>query len=238
MTAKLDRLVKQNLDNVALWCTADFFLLPDLKADIQECLLDRFAATLAFFHDFSLSLIASKAAHHQLVDNKDVIDSLFTVFPKAVTKIYKRPGARELHKLFAVFACGLREHLPAHIMWNLMKAIPEFQQDVSTVLVALHFPQATNEFVVGGLEELCVSENWAIYHGQSLHDRASYRCTGCGKLSSNMISKVKKCYMTLDPFSLGTRKWCNDCACTSIKSLIKTVTGGWPAGAPDRGEAR
>lgn len=123
-------------------------------------------------------------------------------------------------------------------MWHLMKTIPQFQQDISTALIAMNFPKATKEVVSGGLEKLCVSEAWNSHSVWASKDTISYRCSECGKETPRVGasgSRDSGFDMTLDPFSLGTRKWCNDCAFVSIKSLLKTMISGWPADAPDYG---
>lgn len=127
--------------NVALWYTADFFLLPELKTDIQEYLLGRFAATLWLFHHYKISLVNCGTISRNNVHLEE--HEFFNDLTSALAKIYENPNARELQKLFAVFACGLREHLPKETMWDLMSKTPAFRQDVSTVLIALHFPNAT-----------------------------------------------------------------------------------------------
>lgn len=217
---------------------ADFFLLPDLKAEIQEYLTERCAATLWWFHDFKLSQGAREAVHSQLVDDQVNLSNFIIDLSEAVTKIYKSPVARQLHKLFAIFACGLREHLPAQTMWRLMKENPQFQQDISTALIAIHFPKATNEFVSGGLEKLGVSEAWNAHSAWTSKDSISFRCSECGKENIKVVMlkpRGRGFEMTLDPFSLGTRKWCNDCAFVSLKSLLKTMISGWPSGAANSG---
>lgn len=222
-------------NNVSLWRTADFFLVSDLKVEIQEYLVARFAGMLSCFHDFRLSLVDSEAVHTYHVD-QDNVDVFFVDLSEAVTKIYKSPGARQLHKMFAIFACGLREHWPAQIMRRLMKDIPQFREDISTALIAIHFPKITNDFVSGGLDKLCVNEAWNAHSAWSTKDFISFRCSGCGKESPRAVvtrsSRSRGWNMTLDPFSLGMRKWCDDCAFVSIKSLLKTMINGWPSGIP------
>lgn len=220
--------------NVRLWRTADFFMLLDLKTEIQEYLLERLAAILCCLHDFRLSLVSREAVHIQSKDEHE-LDDLIVDIALAVETIYKSPGARQLHKLFAIFACGLREHWPAAVMRRLMKDVPQFQQDISTALIALHFPTITDEFVSGGLETLCVSEAWKAHSAWSSKDFISFRCSDCGRESPKATTRSSRCRawdMTLDPFSLGTRKWCNDCAFMSTKSLMKTMISGWPADVP------
>lgn len=39
--------------------------------------------------------------------------------------------------------------------------------------------------------------------------------------------------MTLDPFSMGTHKFCDDCAFLSIKGFLKLLMNQWPAGVPE-----
>lgn len=202
--------------------------------EIQEYLLERCAAILWWFHDFRLSQKVREAVHNQRVDDQDSLDIFFIDLSEAVEKIYKSPLARQIHKLFAIFACGLREHWPATSMWRLMKAIPQFQRDVSTALIVMHFPKATNEFVSGGLEKLCVSEAWNAHSVWAAKEFISYRCSECGKETPKVVvsgSRDRGFEMTLDPFSLGTRKWCDECAFVSLKSLMKTMISGWPSAA-------
>ncbi|KAL1855276.1 hypothetical protein Daus18300_011182 [Diaporthe australafricana] len=223
--------------NVALWYSADFFLLPDLKADIHEYLLNRFSATLHFFHDFSLSLatpggIWSNNVHHEL---KDDLRGFFVDFSRALVKIYKIPRARETQKLFAIFACGLRENLPAQTMWSLMETVPKFQKDVSVVLIALHFPNATNsDFVSYGLKALYVDSASDSCSTWSDEGSGSFQCAGCDTTkSSGVLTRSGQgaiWAMTLDPFSMGTRKWCDECAFGSIKFRLQILIKRWPRG--------
>lgn len=227
-----------NLESKAsLWRTADYFLLPDLKAVLQDYLLNRLAATLFFIHKCRFSRSPHDPWHKNMnVYDEDYehdleifLDDLFG----AVEEIYKCPAARELQKMFAVFACGLREHLPKHIMWKHMDRIPEFQQDVSTALIALHFPETTDKCVAQRLEDFYPCPTGSPRLRRNLNeDCVHFRCSGCGKeisQSGPVISGIQVWVITLDPFSPGMRKWCSDCACSSIKSLLQTIISEWPA---------
>ncbi|KAG6360902.1 hypothetical protein INS49_011970 [Diaporthe citri] len=212
---------------VSLWRPADFFLLPDLKEAIQEYLISRLAAVLWFFHNFRFYLVTREALHNKSVDQKDALANFYVDFSQAVAEIYKSYGARQIHKLFAAFACGLREHMSEHVIWDLMKRVPEFQKDVSNALVTLHFPKAGDELLSGGLKNLCLSEAWKADSVWSTGDGSGFRCSKCGEQSPEMgkatSSRGEVRDMTLDPFPLGTRKWCNDCAFSSIKSLLEAM---------------
>lgn len=210
--------------NVSLWLTADFFLLQDLKAAVYEYLIEWFAATLCYLHTFKLFGSADKLIH-----SKDVLGkrSFFSEIPTAARKIYKYPASRDLPKLFAVFACGLREHLPQ--LRDLMASIPEFQRDVSTVLVALNFPWATRK-PRRLAAELGVSYTSAERESErSIGTYTKFECCGCRKRKS-MSQKLhtqgepqRDWAVTLDPFSSGVRKWCSDCAFQSMKSRLRNL---------------
>lgn len=229
--------------HVSLWRTADFFLLPDLKAEIQGYLLAKFAFTLRYFHEHGLPLSFGSIGFHvgtMYVREKDKLDIFFVDFSEAVTKAYTCPDARYLQKLFAVFACGLRDQLPEDIMWGLLDGIPEFQSDVSTVLIALHFPNATSLTVRNGLTHFGASTAREGYTAWPGEDCLCYRCSECGKESpkpgaTRRSRTTEWWYMTLDPFSWGTRKWCTGCAFQSMQSLLKNVISEWPAGASNSG---
>lgn len=228
--------------HVSLWRTADFFLLPDLKAEIQGYLLAKFASTLRYFHEHGLPLTFGSSGFYvgtMYVREKDKLDIFFADFSEAVAKVYTSPAARYLQKLFAVFACGLREELPEDIMWGLLDGIPEFQSDVSTVLIALHFPKATSHSVRNDLLDFGVSTAREGYSAWPGEDCLCYRCSECGKESPKPVLRgpYKRIYwyMTLDPFSSGTRKWCTDCAFQSMQSLLKNVISEWPVGAANSG---
>lgn len=109
-----------------------------------------------------------------------------------------------------------------------MERIPEFQQDVSTVLIALHFPKATGGYIAKTLEMpyTCPPERPNL---RSLgRDCVRFRCTGCGE----QPACGELWDITLDPFSLGMTKWCSDCAFSSIKAHLKRIASGWPVRAP------
>lgn len=80
--------------NVCLCLTADFFLLPDLKVEIQDYLLERCTAILWWFHDFKLSQVAREAVHNQRVDDHDNLEFFFLDLSDVVVEIYKNPLAR------------------------------------------------------------------------------------------------------------------------------------------------
>lgn len=224
---------------MSLWRTAEFFLLADLKAAIQTYLISRFASVLSFFNNFRVSLVTHQAVHNKEVDKQDYLNSFFADFSEAVTIIYKSPCARELHRLFAASTCGIREHLPAQVMWDLMKRVPEFQQDVSTALIAIHFPKVTDKPVSGGAQSFFVSEVMKAQKAWSTDPSIIFKCSECGKQcpkAGKATSSGGEGYdVVLDPFPLGTRKWCSDCYAPSIRSLLRALIRDWPADAPGLG---
>ena len=219
---------------------ADYFLLPDLKTKVHLYLFERLAATLRVVHMFRLSSSSADALYTYREDAILNGEFIFNDLLRAVKKIYKCPAARELQKLFAVFASGLRDHLPTHILWRLMKQTPEFQQDISTILISLHFPAVT-----GDSDVACpLDESYELAAGQlqsegSSKGHAQPMCSGCDKHSPQPDATRSsqgaqwKCDMVLDPFSLGTRKWCSDCASWSIEDSLRLLVKTWPASTPD-----
>lgn len=157
----------------------------------------------------------------------------FIDFPSAVEKAYECPAARELQKLFAISACGLREHLPESIRQELNKKIPSFHQDVSFVLTILHFPQAANEPKVAAM----LGDPYVFVPGRT-HSlwpskRSDYlRCSGCGEEGPANCGPPDDPYegwdMTLDPFSFGTRKWCTSCDMEQMELRLRDILIAWP----------
>lgn len=210
-------------------------MLPDLEAAIQKYLSARFTCTLAFFNNFRFSLVTHKAVHNREVDNQDYLDRFWADFSQAVRIVYKSPRARELHKLFTAFACGMHEHLPAHVMWDLINSVPDFQQDVSTALIAILFPKATDKPVSGGLKTF-ISEVMKAQQSESTDPGVIFKCSECGKQCPKVgrarSSRGVGYDLVLDPFPLGMRKWCSDCCTSPIGSLLETMVSEWPADAP------
>lgn len=227
--------------NVSMWRTADFFLLPDLKTVIQNYLILRLAAVLRFFHHFRLSVFNREAVYINDVKNQGYLDTFVPDLSQAVTKIYTTPGARGLQKLFTLFACAMREYLPAHVMTDLLERIPDFQQDLSTALIALHFSK-TNELLDAGLKSPYVLEAWKPHPVWENGHYASFRCSTCGLESSRVYGNTyptgASWDMTIDPFPMGNRKWCDKCATQSINSLLETMINEWPDGVPVSGWGR
>lgn len=223
-----------NLESKAsLWRTADYFLLPGLKAVVQDYLLDRFAATLSFIHKSTFFRCTHAAWKRNINFGDEDFESNLEIFladlSRAIKEIYKCPAARELQKMFAVFACGLREHLTKHIMWELLEIIPEFQQDVSTALIALHFPQATDGCVAQSLESFYTRQTGRPSLRGRGKDCVQFRCSGCSEsIPQSEPTKRELWDMTLDPFSPGSSKWCSDCAFSSIKDILKRIVSEWP----------
>lgn len=227
-----------------MWRTADFFLLPDLKAVIHNYLILRLAAVLRFFHHFRFSLDSAcsrEAFYIKDVKNQGYLDTFVPDLSQAITKIYTTPSARELQKLFALFACGMREYLPAHVMAELLEKIPDFQQDLSTALIAFHFSK-TNELVNDGLKSPYVLEAWKSQPSWVNGHYASFRCSTCGLQSPGVRESTyptsEMWDITIDPFPMGKRKWCDKCATQSINSLLETMINEWPDGAPVSGWGR
>lgn len=217
--------------SVDLWCLADFFGLPELKMEIQNYLLTRLSATLCFLHAFCLYTHDGSPALRKDDREQSNMNIFLDDFSRAVTRIYKHPASRPLQKMLAIFTCGLQEHLPADIMWNLMRSVPKFQQDVSVVLISLHFPGPTNQRLAGGLAQLCVAHALAEQGTGCL----TFRCAGCKKTCGGDGDSGGEVNLTLDPFSRATRKWCDDCAFWSMNSILKTMMRGWPAEGSDLG---
>lgn len=224
-----------------MWRTADFFLLPDLKAVIENYLLLRLAAVLRFFHHFRFYLDGREAVYIGSVNNQGYLDTFVPDLSQAITKIYTTPGARALQKLFALFACGMREYLPADVMADLLKRVPDFQQDVSTALMALHFSK-TSELVNAGLKSPYVLEAWKAQPVWEHHYGATFKCSTCGSESPKVFTTTHPSAgsweMTIDPFPMGKRKWCDTCATQSIKSLLEVLIKDWPDGVPVSGWGR
>lgn len=210
--------------NVDLWCLADSLGLPELKIEIQKYLLARLSATLCFLHAFCLYTHDGSPALRKDTREQGDMTRLLEDFSRAVTRAYKDTAApsRPLQRLLAIFACGLQEHLPADTMWDLMRRAPKFQQDVSVVLISLHFSGPTN-------------------HAHALAEQGtgclSFRCAGCDKTcgGGDGDGDGEEANLTLDPFSRATRKWCDDCAFWSMNSILKAMMRGWPAEGPELG---
>jgi hypothetical protein len=201
--------------NVSLWKTADYFLLKILKNGIQEYLLNRIAATLLVFHRFQ---ITPWFTPYDQFRHDGKLQIVLADLTQAVRKAYEHPSAREVHQLLAILACGLREHLPEQILWDLMN-IPGFQKDITTVLIVLHFTQSTNGSVADKLG--------VCYHQTSKTRQCSVSDCESGYLAESSESR----FMTLDPFSLATRRWCDTHAFSSIQERLKAMINAWPKDA-------
>lgn len=208
---------------VDLWCIADLLELSELKMEIQDYLLARLAATLCFIHAFCLYTHEGSPGLRRDTSEQDNMGRFLDDFSRGVARVYKDPAPRELQKMLAVFACGLQERLPADVMWDLMRSNPKFQQDVSVVLISLHFPGPTNQRLAGGLAQLCVAHARA----EQDTDCRTFRCTRCNKTYGS-DRDGGEANLTLDPFSRATHKWCDDCAFGSMNSIMKTIIRGWP----------
>lgn len=169
-------------DNVSLWQTADYFLLSSLKTEVYGYLLDRIIAVLARLHILTIRQTSSEL----ISSNKRAVTIFITDFSKAVEKAYLCPTARDIHKLFANPACGLREHIPGPTLWDLMKTTG-FQKDVYTALIALNFTQATKGRVVKPLAPSCDPTT------------NRYQCAQCG--TGHLGKNHQRLIMVLDPFS-------------------------------------
>lgn len=158
--------------------------------------------------------------------------AFFIDFHSAVEKAYECPAARELQKLFAISACGFREHLPEHIRQDLSERIPAFHQDVCYVLTILHFPQATDQPKVAAVLEdpyvFVPGRAHSLWPNKRSDD---FRCSGCGEESLEVIGGGPPCAgwdMILDPFSYGTRKWCSDCEFEHMGLRLRNILNAWP----------
>lgn len=209
--------------NVDLWCLADLMGLSELKMEIHNYLLARLSATLCFIHAFCLYTHEGSPTLRRDTGAQDNMGRLFDELSKAVTRAYNNPAARALQKMLAVFACGLQEHLPADVMWGLMRGSPKFQQDVSIVLISLHFHGPTNQRLASRLAQFCFAHGLAEQSTGCL----TYRCTGCNK-TYGTDKDDGEANLTLDPFSRANRKWCDDCAFWSMNSTMKAMIRGWP----------
>ncbi|KAL2286135.1 hypothetical protein FJTKL_07349 [Diaporthe vaccinii] len=214
---------------IDLWCLADSLGLSELKAEIQNYLLVRLSATLCFIHAFRLYTHEGSPALRRDAGEQDDLSRFLDDFSKGVIKVYKNPASRPLQKMLAVFACGLQERLPADVMWDLMRSNPKFQQDVSVVLISLHFPGPTNQRLTSGLAQLCVAHARA----EQDTDWRTFRCSGCNKKYGS-DRDGGEASLTLDPFSRATRKWCDDCAFWSMNSIMKTMIRSWPVEDSDQ----
>lgn len=201
---------------------ADFFLLPNLKRVVFDYIFDRLVVTLCFLHAFEASIRESsfKDYHH--------LEGLRVDLPSAVEKVYECPAARELQKLFAIFACGLREHLPDGTRQDLNKRSPAFHQDVSFVLTILHFPQATNEpMVTAALEGLYVR---LPERGNTPWSNGTSTCPICpipvAQGGGNIVCATWG--TVLDPFSSGTKGWNPVCAFQGMKLRLQGILKAWP----------
>lgn len=196
--------------NVSLWQTADYFLLSSLKTEVYVYLLDRIATILFGFHEANICESNIKLRPY----TEDSVTIFIADSFKAIKTAYICPAARNIQKLFAIFACGLREYIPGPTLWDLMK-IAGFQKDVSTALIAINFTQATKARVVKPLTSSCDSAT------------NTYQCAQCGTDISRDI--CRKFIVVLDPFSQGRQKWCEGCEFNSIKASLKTLISEWPA---------
>lgn len=189
-----------------MWETADYFLLHDLRTEIHDYLLDQIPATLAFLHSNKFLKSGSIQTRNQI---RQQVGVFVGDLSRAVQTVSRFRNARTIQKLFAVFVCGLREHLPTTVLRDLMK-INQFSVDISNTLIALHFTQATKGVVAKTLAESYTSSK-----------KAQCKCSACGTQAAESLSQALT--MVLDPFSSATRRWCANCAHTSIKSQLKTV---------------
>lgn len=205
--------------------------LSELKMEVENYLLARLSATLCFIHAFCLYTHEGSPALRRDTGEQDNMSKFLDDFSKGVTRAYKDTAPRPLQKMLAVFACGLQEHLPADVMWGLMRSSPRFQRDVSVVLISLHFPGPTNQRLAGGgLAQLCVAHA-AAEQGTGFR---TFRCAGCNKTYGSSDGDGGEANLTLDPFSRATRKWCDDCAFWSMNSVVKAVIRGWPVEDSER----
>lgn len=144
-------------------------------------------------------------------------DKFVADLDSAIRVAYASPAARLLQRNLCAFSMTLRGKLPKEVLVDLTTDLPDFNNDLTTSLLGLHFghtdqdagePDPTSRRGLNA-QHLPMAGNWCAW------------CGTCNLYNGGPIM--------VDPITEGKARWCSECRSQALLHQVSVLVHQLPA---------